>query len=240
MRKAKFWKRESCEALSRTLIDIVVFDLLEANHDNLAARSMSLRGEYPVVAQIPGGGGIISGSADYLLGYDPILHSTPKTYESISVIMEAKKCPEGNRGAAQALAYMVGVQQKRIRLEPSRIVDTTYGIVSDGIIWQFMRLNGKSLHVSNIMSMLFSSDRSSIYCFVDAIIKASISLSPHTTPKHRFPANSQMWQDTVESQILRTPTRPSLQARMEESLVGDYSDIEEFEILRPAPGEVKV
>jgi hypothetical protein len=88
------------------------------------------------------------------------------------------------------------------------IVDTTYGIVSDGIIWQSMRLNGKSLHISKIITMLSSSDRRSIYCFVDAIVKASISLSPHTTPKRRFPVNSQRWQDTVESQIVRIPTRP--------------------------------
>jgi hypothetical protein len=33
--------------------------------------------------------------------------------------------------------------------------------------------------------MLPSSHRRSIYCFADAIIKASISLSPHTTPRFK-------------------------------------------------------
>jgi hypothetical protein len=235
MRKARFWKRDSCEALSKTLIDIVVFDILDANQNDLAARAMSLRGEYPITTQLPGGTGIISGSADYVLGYDPVVASVPKRFESISIIMEAKKASESKSGFAQALAYMAGVQQRRMRLEPSRLIDTTYGIVSDGISWQFMKLNGKMLRKSKTFSMLFASDRPCIYRFVDAVIKSSISLSPHTTPERRFPGSSQRWQETTESRIFGTPTR---QSQAGKSSVSEQS-VEEFEIVRTG-GEVEV
>ncbi|OJJ51678.1 hypothetical protein ASPZODRAFT_138752 [Penicilliopsis zonata CBS 506.65] len=36
MLNAIFWKRESCEALSRTFFDLVIFDLLEANNASSA------------------------------------------------------------------------------------------------------------------------------------------------------------------------------------------------------------
>jgi hypothetical protein len=135
---------------------------------------------------------IITGITDYVLGYDPVIPSTPKTFESISVIMEAKRRLRnagGADGLPQAITYMVGIQQQRMRLEkPKRVVDTTYGIISDGIIWQFLRLIGKQLQISTPLSNLSSAGRLSIYQFIDAIIRASISLSPHTTPQRHFPA----------------------------------------------------
>ena len=243
MRKARFWKRESCEALSRTLIDIVIFDLLESNQQGLAARAMSLRGEYPIVTKVPQKQEVFSGNADYVIGYDPIMPSAPKTFESTSIVMEAKRCPWAD-GFPQAVAYMVGAQQSRISLD--RIVDTTYGIVSDGIMWQFLKLNGTHLRISTPQSMLSSSGRLIIYRFVDAIIKASISISPHTTPNHYFPRSSQRWERTVESEIFGTPTQPSgkmLQAGVGVCDHGDISNlegVEKFEILRPGHGEVEV
>jgi hypothetical protein len=42
---------------------------------------------------------------------------------------------------AQGVAYMVAAQQHRHSLEPERIINTVYGIVSDGIRWEFLRLD---------------------------------------------------------------------------------------------------
>ncbi|KAN0070816.1 hypothetical protein V8E54_010981 [Elaphomyces granulatus] len=140
------------KALSRTLIDIVIFDLLESNQQGLAARTMSLRGEYPIVTKVPQKQEVFSGNADYVIGYDPVIPSTPKMFESISIVTEAKRCPRWADGFPQAVAYIVGAQQSRISLD--RIVNTTYGIVSNGITWQFLKLNGTHLRISTPLSML--------------------------------------------------------------------------------------
>ncbi|KAJ9291607.1 hypothetical protein DTO021C3_964 [Paecilomyces variotii] len=122
--------------LSRTLIDLVLFDRLEAQQQELAARKISLRGEYPVETRVPGEREIITGNAHYALGYDTLGGSE---FEPICVIMEGKNnfaSSGGSDGISQAVAYMVGFQQKRMSLKgPKRIVDTTYGVVSDGILW---------------------------------------------------------------------------------------------------------
>lgn len=136
MQNAKFRRRDSSGTLSRTLIDLVLFDRLEAQQQELAARKISLRGEYPVETRVPGEREIITGNAHYALGYDTLGGSE---FEPICVIMEGKNnfaSSGGSDGISQAVAYMVGFQQKRMSLKgPKRIVDTTYGVVSDGILW---------------------------------------------------------------------------------------------------------
>jgi hypothetical protein len=77
---------------------------------------MSIRSEYAVEAHVLERKELITGNADYVLGYDSIKPSTPKTFESTSVILEAKKDFGIARGFAQTVAYMVVVQQQRMRL----------------------------------------------------------------------------------------------------------------------------
>jgi hypothetical protein len=88
-----------------------------------------------------------------VLGYDPN-ELDPKYFESTSVIVEAKMHPntDGTDGVGipPVIAYMVGIQQQRMRLEePKRIVDPTYGILSDGINWHFFRLSGNFRHLGH-------------------------------------------------------------------------------------------
>jgi hypothetical protein len=72
-----------------------------------------MRGEYLIETQILNGKEIISGSADYVLGYDPTGLSIPKAFKSTSVLIEAKKYLKGDGGWPQVVAYMV-VQQQRM------------------------------------------------------------------------------------------------------------------------------
>jgi hypothetical protein len=87
IRAAKFWDKESSEALSRTLIDIVLFDQMEAHQEEIAARRISVLGEYHVEVQSLIGKEIIVGSVGYVLGYDPTNELDPKYFESTSVIV---------------------------------------------------------------------------------------------------------------------------------------------------------
>ncbi|GAD97727.1 predicted protein [Paecilomyces variotii No. 5] len=215
MRRAKFWNRGSAEALSRTLIDILLFDRVEAHQDKLAARQLSVRGEVPLEATVSATRDVIvKGNADYALGYDPALPLDAKGFESISIVVEAKRdiVEKGGSPIAQTLAYMIGARQKRMNLtNPKRIVLTTYGMVTDGTIWRFLRLDGTRLLVSTPLILSELQGRSSIYKFVDAIVRSAISLSPHTTPQRQFPATQERWLEDIEPPIFGRPVVSSQQ-----------------------------
>lgn len=238
MRDAEFWRRDSAEALSRTFIDLVLFDRLRVHQEEVAAKHLYLRGKYQLHARTLAKQQV-SGSADYVLGYDPLDPTEPKSFESFSIVVEAKK---GSiyQGLGQAVAYMVAAQQHRLSLKPQRIVNTIYGIVSDGIRWQFLQLEGKKLLISDEFRTIKSSGRTRVYLFVDRIIRASIASSPHTIPRHRFPATQDRWREGIESEIFEDPPSPSkkaLMAPIEFSGAGaggeiDPNDVEEYEILR--------
>jgi hypothetical protein len=49
------------------------------------------------------------------------------------------------------------------------------------------------------------------YKFVDAIVRAAIVSSPHTTPQKYFPATEKLWHETVETEIFGTPVPSRLQ-----------------------------
>jgi len=145
MHGATFWQRDSAEALSRTFIDIMLFDRLEADQAD-AARNLQIRGERPISAKNVTETMVISGKADYVLGYNHPTDSGKPGFESCSVVVEAKERNTFHEGLAQTVAYMVGVQQDRRKLR--RIVDTVYGVLADGTSWQFLRLDGKRLLIS--------------------------------------------------------------------------------------------
>lgn len=166
---------------------------MDAHQEELAARKLSIRGEVPLGALISSENEIIVvGNADYALGYDPVIPVNSKGFESISVIVEAKRETSETQavGIAQAVAYMVGIIQKRVNLRnPKRNVHIpTYGMVSDGIYWTFLRLDGKCLQVSSSLRISDPDQRSSVYKFVDDIVRSTISVSPHTSSQRCFPA----------------------------------------------------
>ncbi|PGH07385.1 hypothetical protein AJ79_06287 [Helicocarpus griseus UAMH5409] len=103
MRHANFWIRNSAESLSRTFIDL-----------------LCLIGGHPLSAQSPSDQRV-SGIADYVLGYEPPVR-TARSFESFSIIVEAKKDPIGP-GLGQIVAYMVAAQQHRLGLRPWRITN---------------------------------------------------------------------------------------------------------------------
>ncbi|KAJ9354890.1 hypothetical protein DTO280E4_6674 [Paecilomyces variotii] len=220
MRRASFWgDRGSADGLSRTLIDIVLFDRMDAHQEELAARKLSIRGEVPLEAVISSENEIIVvGNADYALGYDPVIPMNSKGFESISVVVEAKRETSETQavGIAQAVAYMVGIRQKRMNLrKPKSIVHiTTYGMVSDGIYWTFLRLDGKRLQVSSSLRISDPDQHSSVYKFVDDIVRSTISLSPHTNPQRCFPATQERWLNNIEPPIFGRPA-PTMQQLLE-------------------------
>jgi hypothetical protein len=62
------------------------------------------------------------------------------------------------------------IQQHRRSLQPTRIYDTVYGIVSSWEEWQFLRLQDKSLMISGTYSTLVKARRSEVCRFVDYLI----------------------------------------------------------------------
>src|SRR5436190_13668384 len=64
--------------------------LLAHQHD-LTARNLVILGEYRIKALNSVTQQIVSGDADYVLGYDPFSPLGPKRFESCAIIVEAKR-----------------------------------------------------------------------------------------------------------------------------------------------------
>jgi hypothetical protein len=164
---------------------------------------MPVRGEYAVKAHVLERKEVVTGNADYVLGYDPIKPSTSKAFESTSVILEAKKDLGVTGGLAQTIAYMVGIQQQRMRLRELLIPRMAFFLTASvGASCALMRSDCKFLSSQPALTL---EGRRRIYCFVDAIVSASIVRSPHTTPQRLFPETKEQWQRDVESPIFRRP-----------------------------------
>jgi hypothetical protein len=118
-------------------------------------------------------------------------------------------------------------------------------MVSDGVDWQFLRLDGKTLLVSARITSLLEKSRLHMYVslfiqlgvvllkvdryrFVDAILEAAVASSPHTTPKKRFPATNEAWTREIESGIFGIPSKlqKMLQVPNEEFWVEDSEEEE--------------
>src|SRR5436190_7068114 len=104
---ASFWNTESSGALCRSMVDLVLFDRLAAHQEEVAARQISLHGEYAIVAHCRQPNKVVSGNADYALGYEPqqLLETRPRL-ESSMIIVEAKRKITFETGIAQAVIYM--------------------------------------------------------------------------------------------------------------------------------------
>ncbi|KAJ9387189.1 hypothetical protein DTO063F5_3284 [Paecilomyces variotii] len=178
MHDAEFWRRDSSETLSRTLINLVLFDRLEAHQEELAAKQISIRGGYPVETRVPNGKEIITGNADYALGYGSFLDDP---FECICVIIQVKDLivSRGSTGISQAVTYMVGLQQQCMSRKNPKTVDTVYGVVSDGVLWQFLTVNGNLLQLSGLFAILSPAACVAINQFLDYIVRSAISLSQY-------------------------------------------------------------
>jgi len=255
LRESRFWQTQSSEALCRTAIDLVLFERLEAHQEEAAARQLWLHGEAPVTSYCRQPNHIVSGEADYLLGYMPsyvVRGRPPYRFESSMVVVEAKREVTFEVGLAQAATYMIGIQQHRMSLiEPKRIVNTVYGMVSDGTNWQFLRLDSKVLLISLKFSCIVEAGRRKVYQFVDAIIQAAVASSPHTTPKTSFPATHQLWRRDIEAAVFGIPFSLAAYLRLPDSHylvsddedVGDLEDMGELKIIRsetPTSSNVKL
>jgi hypothetical protein len=98
---------QSAESLCRTSIDLVLFDRLSAHQEILGARQLSLKGERSIVARCLEPQHVVSGDADYVLGYDfKHPHATKAQFESSMIVVEAKKNITFAGGIAQAAIYM--------------------------------------------------------------------------------------------------------------------------------------
>ncbi|KAK2802839.1 hypothetical protein FQN50_007245 [Emmonsiellopsis sp. PD_5] len=189
MRAANFWNKGSAEALSRTFLNLVVFDLLERHKEELASRNVTIVGEYQMQAKT-NEGVKVTGTADYVIGYGtPTQAFITNSLESYSIIVEAKKgtieiC------LGQAIAYLVAAQQHQLNLRPQKMTTIIYGIVSDGVSYCFLRLDDKLLEISDTLRVATEKGRQQIYQMVDRIIRASIESSPQTHPHQTDSGNA--------------------------------------------------
>ncbi|KAL2005171.1 hypothetical protein VTN00DRAFT_3021 [Thermoascus crustaceus] len=203
MRCSKFWKRESAEALSRTLIDLVLFDRLEAHQEELAARNLLIRGECRIEAHTATKREeIVTGDADWVLGYDPATPTGPKD--------DSESC---------------SVQRRMGLSSPKRVVDTVDGMVSDGINWQFLWLEERSLRISDRILTLTERGRSSINWNGSRDVETAICGS-------------------IPLKLEKSPTTPDKACLVDDGDddhdVGSLDEVEEFEIVRPGPSLVKL
>lgn len=204
-RNSKVWHSNSAEALCRTSIDMILFDRLSLKQDVAGARNLVIKGEKAITTACVGKAREISGIADYVLGYcfDPA-HGSTSNLESTFIVVEAKKGTTFSKGRAQVAAYLAGIQQQR-RLA-SKIVFYVYGVVTDGITFEFLRLDhGLCLQISRQYLTTAADDRHEVYRYLDAIIDAAIKSSPHTTPVKTFPKDHATWSVKVERKLFDVP-----------------------------------
>jgi hypothetical protein len=104
-RASTFWESTSCEASIRTAVDLVLFDRMMLIHDQDAARNLLLVGEQHIEIKCLDGSSIISGTADYVLGY-PYSDGEGLGLESMYIAIEAEKAATMSKAVNQLAAYL--------------------------------------------------------------------------------------------------------------------------------------
>lgn len=163
-----------------TLMHVIICDILSAYTPALAKRNVEVTGNYPIITQLPQNKGIITGKPDMFIAYACRKWFLEKLDErTTAVILQTKKRPQPYDVRAQAVAYMVGMHQKRTLLSPNGAEErATYGILSDGVEWQFMRLFANVIEKSRVFSVKEDEDQGLIYRYVHDIVKDSIDQAP--------------------------------------------------------------
>jgi hypothetical protein len=116
-------------------------------------------------------------------------------------------------------------------------VGVVYGIATDGIRFQFLRLGeDRKLQMSMDLKLSIPEQRLLIWNFIDHILATAIRCSLHTTPSKTFPTTSAQWSSKVESKFFILPSYLG-----EEVDEDDFDSVDEFEIeLSGTPSKVKL
>ena len=103
IRSSTFWYSQSSEALVRTTVDVVIFDRLKLLDNSEAARKLKIVSEYPIETKTKNPKVVISGRADYAIGYGG---ATAKSFDSALVAIEAKSIINFSTAFTQLSAYL--------------------------------------------------------------------------------------------------------------------------------------
>jgi len=166
---------------------MILFDRLSLKQDIDSARKLVLKGKRTITTACLDKARMITGLADYVMGYGCTLGIGENVnLESMFIVIEAKKGTTFAKGRAQVAACLAGMQQQRQR--SNKIVFYVYGVVTDGLTFEFLRLDHDlCLQISRPYQTSYASERKEVYRYIDAILDAVISCSPHTTPSKSFP-----------------------------------------------------
>jgi hypothetical protein len=84
------------------------------------------------------------------------------------------------------------------RRAESKAITVVYGIATDSVRYQFVRLDEGILTVSEDLAMPRKCEQ--IYHWIDSILAAAVYVSPHTTPAkaRRFPRTPVIFKEKIE------------------------------------------
>ncbi|KAF8542481.1 hypothetical protein BDD12DRAFT_824527, partial [Trichophaea hybrida] len=93
--------------------------------------------------------------------------------------------------------------QRRMALTPQCMSGKIYGIVSDGVHYTFLRLEGKQLLVSSQQDLISDQAFTRIINFLNEVLLSAFTSTPHCMPSKTYPA-------TIEDLRREDETRFSL------------------------------
>lgn len=189
------------ESFCRTVLDLIIMDLLRHLEDKDAHHRLQVSTEVPVSIRIQDVYGIheiVKARADWALGYGTDKNDTG----SILLVVEANPYESAPVGMPQLLVYMAAVQEAR----QDRVNSSVFGMVSDSKEFRFCFLNAqKTLFTSEPFT--WATKQSTIIAYIDMMLMNAIESSPHTTlckKNHRTILNysrcsERMWRFGEES-----------------------------------------
>jgi hypothetical protein len=119
---------------------------------------------------------LLSGFADYSIWYDS---ATKKTMATNLLIIEAKRFGGTDYALSQLVAYMGIVHSTR--KEEQKENSVVYGIVSDGRVFRFCRIDNGGIFTKSFL-MEWEERPDQILSIIRSIIRAAGLSSPSTTP----------------------------------------------------------
>ncbi|KAL0633273.1 hypothetical protein Q9L58_007826 [Maublancomyces gigas] len=192
------WSLESCEALVRTVIDLILFDRLKLLDRGSPIKMFPIIGEYQINTKTVDPNVVISGRCDYALGYGGV--PGKKDLDQALVAIEVKKRYHLLPNSPQLIGYLVGIQQRRQKAE--KVVSIVYGIATDGVNFCFHRLDhARCLRTKFVVGV----DKQLIHRYIDIILESALRDAPHTSPAGRFPGTSAAFETTVERPLWDNP-----------------------------------
>lgn len=176
LRSSPYIPDRTNESFSRTILDLIILDRLNALQDQTAHKRLLLGTEVNIAIEADDDGKpiIIRGRADWAIGYG----SSTSNTGNLLIIAEAKRYGSASVGIPQLLIYMAAAQDDR----SERLNKTIWGILSDGREFYFLCLTeNRKLLRSRVLEWRF--DSSDILRHIDTILRDAIQSSPHTTPQ---------------------------------------------------------